>query len=227
MQHSESIKNLAHALSKAQAEMPAAKMNSVNPFLKNKFADLGSVIDTARPILDKYELAISQFPASDGDRVGVETIVMHVSGEWISNTILMSVNDEKGKSEAQVVGSIISYLRRYSFSSVLAMYADEDTDGNSKGHAPAEKDATGSDPEQKQRVWTLQQKTAIVDNGYAENLPNAQGMLNLSALPENAGLTVVVSWAKYYREARDEGKDQTNAASYANGKYIEAKKGAK
>lgn len=129
---SESITHLAAALALAQAEMPSVPMNSVNPFLKNKFADLGAVIETSRPILAKHKLSISQFPTSEGDRVGVTSILMHESGEWVEETITMPLADEKGKSAAQVAGSIVTYLRRYAWSAMLGLYADEDTDGN--GH---------------------------------------------------------------------------------------------
>lgn len=132
MKHSDSIANLAAALSKAQGEMPAAQMNATNPFLKNKYADLGSVIETAKPVLAKYGLSVVQLPIGDGGKIGVETIVMHESGEWVSNELTLEVADEKGKSAAQVAGSIISYLRRYSLSAALGIYADEDTDGNAK-----------------------------------------------------------------------------------------------
>jgi hypothetical protein len=45
---SETIGQISAALAAAQAEMPAAPMNSINPFLKNRYADLGSIITTAR-----------------------------------------------------------------------------------------------------------------------------------------------------------------------------------
>ena len=131
MNHSETIGKLAEALSRAQAEMHAAKFNAVNPFLKNNYADLGSIIDTAKPTLGKYGLAVTQHPFNDGDRVGVETVLTHASGEWISSSLSLPLADEKGKSGAQVAGSIITYLRRYTLSAVLGMYSDEDTDGNS------------------------------------------------------------------------------------------------
>ena len=132
MNKSETIGKLAEALSRAQAEMHAAKFNSVNPFLKNNYADLGSIIDTAKPTLGKYGLAVTQHPFNDGDRVGVETVLTHASGEWISSSLSLPLADEKGKSGAQVAGSIITYLRRYTLSAVLGMYSDEDTDGNSE-----------------------------------------------------------------------------------------------
>ena len=123
-------KEIALALSKAQAEMPVIPMNAKNPFLKNKYADLGSVIDTVRPVLAKYELAFSQIPVGSGGEVGVKTILMHSSGEFIEDTITLPISAEKGKSSAQVAGSIITYLRRYSLSAILGVYADEDIDGN-------------------------------------------------------------------------------------------------
>ena len=132
MNHSETIGKLAEALSRAQAEMHAAKFNAVNPFLKNNYADLGSIIDTAKPTLGKYGLAVTQHPFNEGDRVGVETVLTHASGEWISSSLSLPLADEKGKSGAQVAGSIITYLRRYTLSAVLGMYSDEDTDGNSE-----------------------------------------------------------------------------------------------
>lgn len=130
MNKSTSIVKLAQALSKAQAEMPVVKMNAQNPFLKNKYADLGAVIETSRPVLGKYGLSISQFPISIGERVGVTTILMHESGEWLEDTLTFVVTDSKGLSLAQSSGVVISYSRRYSWASVLGLYADEDVDAH-------------------------------------------------------------------------------------------------
>ena len=148
MNKSETIGKLAEALSRAQAEMHAAKFNSVNPFLKNNYADLGSIIDTAKPVLGKVGLAVTQLTFNDGDRVGVETVLTHASGEWISTQFSLPPADEKGKSGAQVAGSIITYLRRYSLAAILGMYSDEDTDGNSEPK-PAELKAREEKPKAK------------------------------------------------------------------------------
>jgi len=130
MNKSETISKLADALSKAQAEMPVVKMNKTNPFLKNAYADLGAVIETSRPILAKNGLSISQFPTSEGDKLGITSILMHASGEWIESTIIINPTDSKGLSYAQATGVVISYLRRYAWASILGLYADEDTDGH-------------------------------------------------------------------------------------------------
>ena len=132
---SEKLDLLASALSKAQAEMPAVPMNAVNPFLKNKYADLAEMIRVASPILAKNGLSISQQPVSIEGQIGVTTTLLHASGQWIEDTISLPLGDEKGKSLAQVAGSIITYLRRYSYGAIVGLATDEDTDGN----APAKK----------------------------------------------------------------------------------------
>jgi hypothetical protein len=158
MTRSESITHLATALAQAQAEMPVAVFDATNPFLKSKYASLGSVIQASRPILAKHKLSLVQFPISDasargelrhltpalspveaervkaqpaGEYIGVESILMHESGEFVSERILIPLTEEKGKTKVQCAGSTLTYLRRYSWASILGMYSDEDSDGSS------------------------------------------------------------------------------------------------
>ena len=109
MNKSETMKELALALSKAQADMPPAELNAVNPFLKNKYADLGSIIKAAKPVLAKHGLSLSQLPTSNGGEIGITTILMHSSGEWLESTMMLPLEDAKGITSAQAAGAIISY----------------------------------------------------------------------------------------------------------------------
>ena len=143
MNKSESIKSLATALAKAQGEFKAVPMNSTNPFLKNRYADLGAVIETAKPIMAANGLAVTQLVGGDGVTISVTTMLMHVSGEWIESTVSITSAEERGKSSAQVAGSIVTYLRRYALASVLGLYADEDADGN---HPQAKDEPAKSTP---------------------------------------------------------------------------------
>ena len=151
MTRSESITHLAAALAKAQAEMPVAVFDATNPFLKSKYASLGAVIHASRPILAKHKLSLVQFPISHphpapnlgvanghplpsdgrGDYIGVESILTHESGEFVAERILIPLIEEKGKTKVQCAGSTLTYLRRYSWASILGMYSDEDSDGSS------------------------------------------------------------------------------------------------
>lgn len=136
MNKSEHIINLSVALSRSQGEMPAVPFDSTNPFLKNRFASLGAIIEHSRLVLAKHGLAICQFPISENGKVGIESMLIHESGEWLSERILLPLSEEKGKSLAQVAGSITTYLKRYSWASILGVYAEEDTDGNGHGEIP-------------------------------------------------------------------------------------------
>ena len=112
MTRSESIKNLATALAKAQADMPVAVFDATNPFLKSKYASLGAVIQASRPILAKHKLTLVQFPISDVTGIGVESLLAHESGEFVAERILIPLTEEKGKSKVQSAGSTLTYLRR-------------------------------------------------------------------------------------------------------------------
>jgi hypothetical protein len=77
---------------------------------------------------------------SSENGIGVETVLMHSSGEWLSSSITLPFGEgEKGRTMAQNAGAIITYLRRYGLSAMLGIYADEDTDGNEKKGSKPEK----------------------------------------------------------------------------------------
>lgn len=175
MNKSSTVTKLAQALSKAQAEMPVVRMNAQNPFLKNKYADLGAVIETSRPVLAKHGLSIAQFPTSTGDQIGVTSILMHESGEYIEETISIPATDSKGLSVAQSAGVVISYLRRYSWASMLGLYADEDTDGH-QPQASKEK-SNGKQPE----LTEGQKKQAVIDQ--MTKLVERAGKVNVKVEP--------------------------------------------
>lgn len=138
MTKSESIANLAAALSKAQAEFKAVAFDATNPFLKNKFASLGAIIAATQPIIARHGLAAVQLPVNEGNLIGIETVLIHSSGEWLAARVVLPLPEEKGKSLAQVAGSTLTYLRRYALASALRLYADDDTDGHGEVHpAPA------------------------------------------------------------------------------------------
>lgn len=105
-------------------------MNAVNPFLKNKYADLGAVIEALRVPFTKNGLSVSQMIGGDGGGISVTTVLLHKSGQWMESTITLPLGDEKGRSLAQSAGAIITYLRRYGLASIAGAYSDEDTDGN-------------------------------------------------------------------------------------------------
>ena len=222
MNKSDSITKLATALVKAQSEMGVAKMNAVNPFLKNRYADLGSVIDAVKPVLNKHGISYVQHVSALNERVSVETILLHESGEWLGESISLELGIEKGKSAAQVAGSIITYLRRYSLAAICGIYADEDTDGN----------ATVSKPEKVEKVVTAAPvktaKTAAWDGAVINAVmqtdarikapQHAVAMLKLSKVLDPGTTTPeqAVAWVKRYSAQRELSDDRDYCAAEAD-----------
>ena len=128
MNQSESIANLAKALSIVQGKLTYAKKDSKNPFFKSNYADLESVWDACRDLLSSNGLAVSQFPGlySDLDKsMSLITILTHESGEYITQEMSVPVT----KADAQGAGSALTYMRRYALAAVVGVVQADD-DGN-------------------------------------------------------------------------------------------------
>lgn len=119
------INELATALSKAQAEMEIAKNTSVNPFFKSKYADLASVVKASRPYLAANGLSVIQrIITSSQGRMYLFTRLLHSSGQWIESN--MHINPPKG--DIQSIGSYITYIKRYTYSSMVCVISSDDDD---------------------------------------------------------------------------------------------------
>lgn len=128
---SESIKELATALSKAQGSIKGALKDSANPFFKSKYADLASVVEAIREQLSMNGLSYVQVSHDKEESATIETLILHSSGEWIS---CGQVSVPVTKADAQGFGSAMTYARRYSLSAAFGV-APEDDDGNAAAKA--------------------------------------------------------------------------------------------
>jgi hypothetical protein len=123
--HSEQVNEIAAALAKAQSVITGAVKDKTNPHFKNDYADLASVWDACRKPLTDNGLSVAQTAATEDGRVGVTTILLHSSGQWIRDTLVMKPT----KDDPQGVGSCITYARRYALAAIVGV-APEDDDGN-------------------------------------------------------------------------------------------------
>lgn len=127
MKRSEDIKELAAALSKAQAEMGKAKKSKKNPFFNSDYADLEAVWDACREPLTKNGLSIIQVPDfNDKGEMVLETSLMHSSGQWVTGQYPI----RPVKADPQSLGSAITYARRNSVGPMSGVVVtNEDDDG--------------------------------------------------------------------------------------------------
>lgn len=126
MKQSESLKNLAAAMSKFQGQLESASKSKANPFFKSKYADIAEIWDTIKKPLADNGLSVVQLPSTNvnGEPTLVTTL-LHESGEYMSaETPLIML-----KKDPQAMGSAMTYFRRYALAACLGVVQDDD-DGN-------------------------------------------------------------------------------------------------
>lgn len=128
------MKNIYKALAYFQQEVPAI-LKETSGF-NYQYADLPAIFAVINPILKKNGMGFSQSvtTANTGNHVYdvVETIIFHSeSGEKLySATRIPEGVQLKGMNDFQVLGSAITYIKRYALSSLLGLVTDKDTDAS-------------------------------------------------------------------------------------------------
>ena len=131
MKMSESITAISPALVKAQALIEDAVKDSNNPAFRSKYADLSAVLAVIREPMAVNDICVLQSPTRADGGVEVETLILHKSGEWISQSCFIPIT----KVDAHGTGSGITYGRRYGLMSIFCI-GTEDDDGNTAVERP-------------------------------------------------------------------------------------------
>lgn len=139
---SQSIKSISAALLKFQGAVEGVGKNSTNPGYKSKYANLETVVDTARPQLQAVGVVFLQSGGAIVEGVmAMSTRLIHAeSGEWIEGTMDIAL----GKRDPQGVGSAQTYAQRYHLMAMLGLPpVDDDGEAaidrdNKRPKAPSE-----------------------------------------------------------------------------------------
>lgn len=117
MNKSEQINEIAAALCKMQGELQDTHKDT--PAYNYKYSDLSQILTYLRPLMASNGLSVTQLINGEGvDSIGVETILMHNSGQWISTAAYMGVS---GQNLAQEAGKVSTYLRRYQLAAIVGL----------------------------------------------------------------------------------------------------------
>jgi hypothetical protein len=118
------MKNLFKALANFQQEVPTIHKGTQG--YGYSYANLSTIFEKINPILKKHKLGFTQLV----DGQSIKTIIFHIdSGETLeSNTDIPQDVTLKGMNDFQVLGSAITYIRRYALSSALGLITDKDID---------------------------------------------------------------------------------------------------
>jgi hypothetical protein len=134
MHRSEQINELVGALAKAQLSFTAVLKDAENPAYtrgtrKSMYATLDSVISATRKPLAENGLCIIALPEEmvEDTRLKITSMLVHTSGQFIESTLTMTAVD---RVTPQELGKLITYARRYQWTSLTGTAPEDDTDGN-------------------------------------------------------------------------------------------------
>ena len=126
-------KSLFKSLAAFQQEVPVIHKETKG--YGYSYADLPTIFDKINPLLAKHNLGFTQ-PIMGNC---VKTIIFHTeTGETIESlTEIPQGVQLKGMNDFQVLGSAITYIRRYALSSILGLVTDKDTDAAGEQTKPS------------------------------------------------------------------------------------------
>jgi len=118
------MKNLYKALAAFQQEVPHIYKGTQG--YSYKYADWGQILDVINPLMQKHGLGFTQVI----EGTNITTHLFHSeSGEAINGTAEVPQGVQlKGMNDFQILGSGITYIRRYALSAMLGLVTDEDAD---------------------------------------------------------------------------------------------------
>ena len=123
----ENKQTLKEKLLAVQMEVGGIKKDADNPYFKSKYFDINGLLAVVKPVLNKYGLVLTQSLQYTNDKQMLVTMIM----DSASADIISSECKLPEMQDPQKFGSVITYFRRYSLQSMLALEAVDD-DGNSE-----------------------------------------------------------------------------------------------
>lgn len=112
---------LLKKIDRVKKEVGKISKDSKNPFFKSSYTDINSLLEQIEPLLEKENLILLQ-PIRDGQVIS-EIIDLETGNSVFSALTLPEIIDP------QKIGSAITYYRRYTLTSLLALQSEDD-DGN-------------------------------------------------------------------------------------------------
>lgn len=125
MLQSENIADLMKDLVQLQAELPTMPKDASG--YGYKYTSLDTIVSTIKPIMAKHNLAFMQ-SVGGLENVTITTRIFNSMGQYIEDTVQLPTIQANKMNNAQVLGAVITYMRRYTLCALLGITADEDVD---------------------------------------------------------------------------------------------------
>lgn len=125
---SENLDKLFKGMNIFRSQLKQPAKDAKNPFFKSNYVTLEGVQNAIDAAIKDTGLAYTQIVKNDDNgNVGVETIITHESGQYLTTGVL-ALRPEK--ATPQGYGSTITYAKRYQLASAFGVSSDVDDDGN-------------------------------------------------------------------------------------------------
>lgn len=158
------LKEMPIALSKLQFKVrnPQRTKKAFNYF----YADMDEVLDCIKEPCQDLGFSVVQMPFNDDEILGVETLLIHSSGEFIKGRF----GSKMTKHDPQSVGSQISYYRRYSILSMFNLSQEDDDGAVVSKPQPNNSEPVASDKQKKFLHTLIIEKNIILKPEHIEKL---------------------------------------------------------
>ena len=119
------MKLITAALIAAKAKFTPIHKNKVNPHFKSKYATLDEILEAIAPALLANNLLLIQPTLVRDNLTVLKTLLIHAeSGEQLESELTIPAI-----ADPQKLGAAMTYYRRFSICSLLAIAPDDDDDG--------------------------------------------------------------------------------------------------
>lgn len=200
---SEKINVIAEALLAFQGAVEGVFKAANNPHFKSKYANLETVVDTARPSLQAVGIMFTQSAGriEDGNMQMTTMLIHAASAQWIKGEMWIPL----GKKDPQGAGSAQTYAQRYSLMAMLGLPPTDDDaetaiDRHETRPAP-EKQATKNEEARKAYKALqdeLRQQKSVDDLTRWSKDADIQSLM--SKIPEDWKAELRAEWAKMKKE---------------------------
>lgn len=167
---SQTIAKIANALVNIQSKLESPKNSKDVKYGNTTFSyvELPVLVNSLRKTLSDHGVVLLQAPFNNDGNIGIETMLIHESGEFIKSTLFSKASTSKPHD----IGSLITYYRRYAILSMLSL-GQEDDDGQIANEAAKELEKPKTQPKVEQKVnYQKQQQQVLKPIQVAPQLVN-------------------------------------------------------
>ncbi len=108
---------------KIQTEIGVLSKTETNPFFHSKYMDINGLLAQLVPLLEKYQICVTQPLQNIDGKPALKTIVCDVEN---GKEIMQATVPLPDLQDPQKMGSAITYYRRYALQSLFLLQAQDD-----------------------------------------------------------------------------------------------------